>query len=144
MSKSKSTASLKAPKSRKSTQIGDPTGSSQIPISSQSSSDVNVIRLTDDLNTEELTATITKSVTDIVLCYLRQMGILSPPSTRELEPNQTTIEGPTSSNTNSGQEHMTLSTASSSPSVTGGYISSEHLFMPLFHTRREKMKWGVY
>ena len=136
MPKSKSTTSLKAPKSRKSTQIGDPTGSSQIPITSQSGPDVNVTRLNNDLNTEELTATITKSVTDIVLCYLRQTGILSPPSTRELETNQTTIEGPTSSNTNSGQEQMTLSTASSSGSVTDGYISPEHLFMPLIHTRR--------
>ena len=146
MPKRKWTTSLKAPKSRKSSQVEHSIGSPQIPVSSQSAPDNSATRsrLTNDYNVEELTATITKSITDAVLFNLRQSGILSPPSTSELDSNQTTMEGPTSSNT-TGQEHMTLSTALSSDGVTDGYISPEHLFMPLVHTKIGKnLGWGIY
>ena len=145
MPKRKLTASLKAPKSRKSTQVEHSIGSSQIPAIPQSDPDVNVTRLTNHFNVEELTATITRSVTDAVLCNLRQSEILSPPSTSELQSNQTTMEGPTSSNTNSGQEHMTLSTASSSGCVTDGYISPKTpLHALVSHKKKEKIWAGEY
>ena len=145
MPKRKSTTSLKAPKSRKSSQVEHSVGSSQIPVS-QSAPDNSATRsrLTNDFNVEELTATITKSVTDAVLLNLRQSGILSPPSTSELDPNQTNIEGPTSSNT-TGQAHMTLSTASSSGGVTDGYISPRTpLHALVSHKKKEKIWAGEY
>ena len=144
MLKRKSTTSLKAPKSRKSSQVEHSVGSSQIPVSSQSAPDNSATRsrLTNDFNVEELTATITKSVTDAVLLNLRQSGILSPPSTSELDSNQTNIEGPTSSNT-TGQANMTLSTASSSGGVTDGYISPRTpLHALVSHKKRKKSGLG--
>ena len=55
------------------------------------------------------------------------------------------MEGPTSSNTNSGQEHMTLSTASSSSGVTDGYISPRiPLHALISHKKKEKNWAGEY
>ena len=143
MPKRKSTTSLKAPKSRKSTQVEHSIqfGSSQIPATSKSGPDVNVTRLTNDFNVEELTATITKSVTDAVLFNLRQSGILSPPSTSGLQSKQTTMGGPTSSNINSSQEHMTLSTASCDRWL---YFPQNTSSCPCFTQKKGKIWAGEY